>query len=32
MKKEHFADLYTPEGEALPAQPWNTYPRPQLRR
>ncbi len=25
-------DLYTPQGEALSGQPWNVYPRPQLRR
>ncbi|MBO5646752.1 MAG: glycoside hydrolase family 2, partial [Clostridia bacterium] len=29
---EHFVDLYTAEGETLTGQPWNTYPRPQLRR
>ena len=27
-----YADLYTPEGESLADQPWNAYPRPQLRR
>ena len=32
MKKEIFADLYTPEGENLPEIPWNTYPRPQMKR
>ena len=25
-------DLFTRQGEALPATPWQTYPRPQLRR
>ena len=24
--------LYTPEGRSLPEIPWNTYPRPQMRR
>ena len=32
MKQEHFADLYTAEGENLPKIPWNTYPRPQMKR
>ena len=32
MKKQCFAHLYTPEGEFLSPQPWNTYPRPQMRR
>ncbi|MBR6657614.1 MAG: glycoside hydrolase family 2 [Oscillospiraceae bacterium] len=32
MKKEIFADLYTEEGENLPKIPWNTYPRPQMKR
>ena len=32
MKKEIFADLYTEEGENLPEIPWNTYPRPQMKR
>ena len=27
-----FADLYTVEGENLSGQPWQVYPRPQLRR
>ncbi|MBO5248073.1 MAG: glycoside hydrolase family 2, partial [Clostridia bacterium] len=27
-----FQDLYTPEGEALTGQPWNIYPRPQMKR
>jgi len=31
-KKFAFADLYTREGETLSTQPWNSYPRPQLRR
>ena len=32
MKKEIFADLYTEEGKNLPEIPWNTYPRPQMKR
>ena len=32
MKKQRFVDLYTPEGEALSGQPWQAYPRPQMRR
>ena len=32
MKQQEFFDLYTPEGEALNAQPWQRYPRPQMRR
>ena len=32
MKKDAFCDLYTPDGEALPDLPWNSYPRPQLQR
>ncbi len=32
MKKEVFADLYTEEGENLPKIPWDTYPRPQMKR
>lgn len=32
MKQESFVDLYTPQGAALSGQPWNCYPRPQLRR
>lgn len=32
MKKEIFADLYTEEGGNLPKIPWNTYPRPQMKR
>jgi len=37
MKQTDFAELYTPEGECLAkegfaAVPWNTYPRPQLKR
>ena len=27
-----FTDLYTAEGEKLSGQPWQSYPRPQLRR
>ena len=30
--KGTFARLYTREGERLSTQPWNCYPRPQLRR
>ena len=29
---EHFADLWTPEGQALEGRPWPEYPRPSLRR
>ena len=32
MKKEVFADLYTAEGESLPEIPWNSYPRPRMKR
>ncbi len=32
MKKNIFADLYTHEGENLSGTPWNTYPRPQMKR
>ncbi|MBR2338395.1 MAG: glycoside hydrolase family 2 [Clostridia bacterium] len=32
MSKTEFAHLYTPDGETLSGTPWNTYPRPQLRR
>ena len=32
MKQEALVDLYTPEGEHLSPQPWQSYPRPQLRR
>ena len=32
MKHKTFVDLYTPEGENLIGQPWQSYPRPQLRR
>ena len=32
MKQQEFFDLYTPEGEALHRQPWQSYPRPQMRR
>ena len=32
MKQQEFVDLYTPEGEALSQQPWQSYPRPQMRR
>ena len=32
MKQESFVDLYTSQGVALSGQPWNCYPRPQLRR
>ena len=30
--KDKFHVLYTSEGENLKGQPWNIYPRPQLRR
>ncbi len=32
MPKPKLVDLYTPDGETLTGIPWNTYPRPQLRR
>ena len=32
MKKEVFANLYTAEGESLPEIPWNSYPRPRMKR
>lgn len=32
MGTHEFVDLYTPEGENLTDQPWQNYPRPQLRR
>ena len=32
MKKENFATLYTEEGKNLPEIPWNSYPRPQMKR
>ncbi|MBQ5754494.1 MAG: glycoside hydrolase family 2, partial [Oscillospiraceae bacterium] len=32
MEEKKFAELYTAEGEALEGQPWQSYPRPQLRR
>ncbi len=32
MKNESFITLYTAEGEALSGQPWNIYPRPQMKR
>ena len=32
MENQGFVDLYTPEGEALTGQPWQAYPRPQMRR
>ncbi len=30
--EDKFANLYTIQGENLPEIPWNTYPRPQMRR
>jgi len=30
--KDQFVTLYTAEGESLAEQPWNLYPRPQLKR
>lgn len=32
MANREFVDLYTPEGEKLSGQPWQAYPRPQMRR
>lgn len=32
MKKIKTVSLYTEAGEQLTGQPWNTYPRPQMRR
>lgn len=32
MKNKDFAKLYTPHSEFLPQIPWNSYPRPQMRR
>ena len=32
MKQESFVTLYTAEGETLSGQPWNIYPRPQMKR
>ena len=32
MENTNFVDLYTAEGEILTGQPWNIYPRPQMRR
>lgn len=32
MAKQNLVDLYTLEGEELSGQPWQSYPRPQLRR
>ena len=32
MKDKKLVDLYTEEGENLPEVPWNTYPRPQMKR
>jgi len=32
MKEKVFCNLYTSEGEQLSAQPWQDYPRPQMRR
>ena len=32
MKKESFVTLLTREGETLSGQPWNVYPRPQMKR
>ncbi len=30
--KDQFVTLYTDEGESLTGQPWNIYPRPQMKR
>ena len=32
MGNNAFVDLYTMQGECLDSQPWQAYPRPQLRR
>ena len=32
MENTNLVDLYTAEGETLSGQPWNVYPRPQMRR
>jgi beta-galactosidase/beta-glucuronidase len=32
MRNEECIDLYTPQGETLTGQPWNVYPRPQMKR
>ena len=32
MKENKFARLYTAEGKAITGQPWDVYPRPQLKR
>lgn len=32
MKNESFVSLFTQEGEGLSGQPWNVYPRPQMKR
>jgi len=32
VKQQEFFDLYTPESEALTQHPWQSYPRPQMRR
>ena len=32
MEQQEFFDLYTPEGEQISQQPWQSYPRPQMRR
>ena len=32
MGNNAFVDLYTMQGECLNSQPWQAYPRPQLRR
>ena len=32
MEHQEFFNLYTPEGEQLSQQPWQSYPRPQMRR
>ena len=32
MKQQEFFNLYTQEGESLNQQPWQHYPRPQMRR
>ena len=32
MEQQEFFDLYTTEGEQISQQPWQSYPRPQMRR
>ena len=32
MKQNKFAKLYTAEGKSVLGQPWEAYPRPQMKR